>query len=187
MQHRSAFVIVAPVCTVLSLMTLAVLADDPRLTTREVEGASPQPVILDSHLRFPLDARLMDHPKKPWIMTAPLRDDSKLKKFKAVGMEVRSVDLDAGDYLDLNEVLSCLNKLGVKSVMVEGGAKVITSFLKQRLADLVIITVAPVFLGGMPPISERMDLEGLPRIWQMKHKQFGEDVVVWGKLAPEEQ
>jgi 3,4-dihydroxy 2-butanone 4-phosphate synthase/GTP cyclohydrolase II len=45
------------------------LADNPRLTVRLVEGASPQPIIVDSHLRTPLNAQILSHPKAPWIAT----------------------------------------------------------------------------------------------------------------------
>ena len=46
------------------------LADDPQLTVRLVPGEDPQPVVLDSQLRFPLDARLLQTTKSPWIMAS---------------------------------------------------------------------------------------------------------------------
>ena len=44
-----------------------VLADNPRLTVRLVQGQDPQPVVLDSHLRIPLEASLLHNSRRPWI------------------------------------------------------------------------------------------------------------------------
>ena len=48
-----------------------ILADDPQLTVRLVQGPQPQPVILDSHLRLPPNARVFQGPKLPWIGKLP--------------------------------------------------------------------------------------------------------------------
>ena len=45
------------------------IADDPQLNVRLVTGSDPQPVVLDSQLRFPLEARLLRGQKSPWIFT----------------------------------------------------------------------------------------------------------------------
>ena len=45
------------------------------------------------------------------------------------------------------EILSTLSIRGIKSVMIEGGASVISDVLSQHLADIIIITIAPVFIG----------------------------------------
>ncbi|HTX73726.1 MAG TPA: dihydrofolate reductase family protein, partial [Rectinemataceae bacterium] len=43
--------------------------------------------------------------------------------------------------------------LGVSTLMVEGGAAVIASFLRSRLVDRLVVTIAPCFLGGYNPFG----------------------------------
>ena len=53
------------------------------------------------------------------------------------------------DGVNLTALLECLSEKGIKRLMVEGGAGVITSFLKEKLVDLLVITITPVLLGGL--------------------------------------
>src|SRR5512143_2126154 len=62
-----------------------VLADDPRLTARLVGGPDPQPVILDSHLRVPASARLLQNILKPWIITTEAADPHRKGALEAAG------------------------------------------------------------------------------------------------------
>ena len=78
-------------------------------------------------------------------------------------------------------LLSRLGKEAMGSVMVEGGARVITSFLTERLVDHVVLTVAPVVLGGMRAVKP---MEGayaeFPTLANTGYKQVGKDMVIWG-------
>src|SRR5258706_14727336 len=63
-----------------------VLVDDPRLTARLVEGKNPQPVIVDTHLRFPPTARLLMNPDlRPWIVTSDQSELSTRQSLEAAG------------------------------------------------------------------------------------------------------
>ena len=70
--------------------------------------------------------------------------------------------------------------------MVEGGAQVITNFYQQGLADQVVLTLAPVFVGGLPAVTPQQPLgenaEQLPRLTESDSHWLGEDLIVWGKL-----
>ncbi|MFC1936107.1 RibD family protein [Chloroflexota bacterium] len=168
-----------------------VLVDDPRLTVRKVEGSSPQAVVLDSRLRCPPQAALMGNPKKPWIITAQPADAARKKALEDLGARVSSLPPDAGGLLSLEGVLSRLGESGVRRVMVEGGGRVIASFLSQRLVDLVILTVAPVFLGGVKAIDAPLlggkdaahELIEFPHLEEVNSTWLGGDLVLWGKLA----
>jgi riboflavin biosynthesis pyrimidine reductase len=50
--------------------------------------------------------------------------------------------------------LEKLAEMGVTSLMIEGGAQVIASFLRERLVDMVVLTIAPLYLGGLPAVEE---------------------------------
>lgn len=157
------------------------LADDPKLTVTHAQGDAPRPVILDSRLRTPVTARVFAHPKKPLI--ACLQTEAKSEKARALqtaGAEILPI-ASADQHLSLPALLAALDQHGVQSVMVEGGAGVITSFLREGLADIVIITIAPFFVGGVNVLTG--PLPGMPRLNAVGAQQFGDDVVVWGELG----
>ena len=165
-----------------------VLADNPLLTVRLVEGPNPQPVVLDSRLRFPLQARLLSGPHSPWIaMGASAPAASRLALEKA-GARLLYLPSDEGGRVSLTALLDCLGQQGVNSLMVEGGARVITSFLAEGLVDQVVLTIAPVFVGGLQAVdglvgkSANNRLVGYPRLDVVGSEFLGQDLVVWGDL-----
>ena len=91
------------------------------------------------------------------IVTGKNANPEKKKKLIEAGAEVLSVPMKNGRS-DLKYLLKQLSKRGIAQVLVEGGAKVITSFLKQRLADEIVIYIAPKVLGekGTAQISPAM-------------------------------
>jgi riboflavin-specific deaminase-like protein len=120
-----------------------VLADDPQLTVRECSGPSPQPIVLDSQLRIPAHARLCaPGSRRCWVLTSaaeiPERTD----------IDIIRLPGDALGRIALADALQALWQRGIRSLMVEGGANVITAFLKAQLVDALVLTVAPVFAGG---------------------------------------
>jgi len=80
--------------------------------------------------------------------------------------------------------MSLLRERGIKTLMVEGGATVITAFLKARLADALVLTVAPRLVGGYKAVgsllSERCDDQ--LRIDPLHYASAGKDLIVWGDL-----
>lgn len=164
-----------------------VLADDPLLTVRHVPGKHPQPVILDSHLRTPLNARLVaQHPGQVWIAATQTAEPERILRLQGAGARVILLPTDPQNRVSLNNLLQSLASQGIRSLMVEGGAQVITSFYQQSLADQVVLTLAPVFVGGLPAVTPQQPLgenaEQLPRLTESGSHWLGEDLIVWGKL-----
>lgn len=168
----------------------AVLADDPELTVRLVDGPDPLPIILDSNLRIPLNARLLREERiapRPWIVASTQVDEAKSLVFEATGARVIQMSSSTTGEIDLPALLDCLGDMGIDSLMVEGGAQVITSFLSQSLADFAVITLAPVLIGGwnviVPPgLAELARGKGYPRLCEKGIDRFGEDFLIWGKI-----
>jgi GTP cyclohydrolase II len=159
-----------------------VLADDPQLTVRLVEGRSPQPIVLDSRLRTPPTARLFSPRRTAWIAATDDADDRRRGHLESSGARVLRVPAWANGWVSLPALLERLAAQGLRHLMVEGGAKIITSFLRARLVDYAVITVAPRFLGGMTALgaSER---GALPRLQGWATERMGDDLVLAG--APE--
>jgi GTP cyclohydrolase II len=160
-----------------------VLADDPLLTVRHVAGMNPQPVILDSRLRFPPGCRLMrEHPLPPWIIAESGMDPDRRKALEAAGASVITAPVDEKGRIRIAGALSRLAERGIDCLMVEGGSRIITSFLTTRLVDRVVLTVTPLFIGGVraivPGDSNAADV--LPRLRDVRYERLGSDLVVTG-------
>lgn len=157
-----------------------VLADNPRLTVRLVEGAQPQPIILDSKLRTPPDARCLAGPRPAWVAATTV-DFAQRAAIEATGGRVLHLPTNAQGGVDLWALLQTLAANGIRSVMVEGGATVISSFLQQRLANCAVVTIAPRFIGGLRVLANRPALP--PRLLNPSSFQLGEDLILHGQLT----
>ncbi|HEX6968331.1 MAG TPA: bifunctional diaminohydroxyphosphoribosylaminopyrimidine deaminase/5-amino-6-(5-phosphoribosylamino)uracil reductase RibD [Micromonosporaceae bacterium] len=114
-----------------------VLADDPRLTVRDLRDGSlairqPLRVVVDSAGRTPPDARVRDDAARTWIATAA------------------EVGRGTDGRVDLRALLAALYERGVRSVLLEGGPRLAGAFLAGGLIDKIVGYVAPKLLGAGP-------------------------------------
>lgn len=162
-----------------------VINDDPQLTVRMVAGVSPVRVVLDSRLRIPLDARVLEDDAPTVVITTPDHAAQKRWALRRRQVTVRVVPAGPGG-VDLPSALAELRALGVRSLLVEGGAGVITSLLSARLAHRAVVAVAPLMIGdgvsavgdlGTEVVSRAVRLEGCAT------HRVGEDLLISGDLA----
>ena len=158
------------------------LADDPRLQVSLVAGSQPQPIVVDSHLRLPLTAKLFQHPRLPWIFTTPAASEARQRALEAQGARVVRVAATPDGTVSLTAVLDYLHREGMQTVMVEGGARIITSFLAAQLVDHLVVTIAPKLLGGLNAI-EHLNGSGLPQLQNARYHVFGKDMVLSGEIV----
>ena len=159
-----------------------VLADNPHLNVRLVRGRNPQPVIVDSRLRFPPYADLLGNGRAPWIVAKEGADPARRQALEAAGARIFCLPSSNG-WVDLGALLIRLGELEVNSLMVEGGAQVITSFLGARLVDQVIVTIAPLLVGGLR-VGDGVgpaNLRWFPRLSNLTYQRLGEDLVLMGE------
>jgi 3,4-dihydroxy 2-butanone 4-phosphate synthase/GTP cyclohydrolase II len=162
-----------------------VLVDNPRLTVRHCEGPNPQPIILDSRLRFPADARMLegDSPA-PVILTTEEAPEDRKQKLESLGISVVRVKSNPHHRVDLMDALDIIAKLGFNSIMVEGGGSIIGQFLGQEFADYCIVTIAPRLIGGLKAVE---DLHRPPEaaalvIENCEYHCLGSDMIAFGEL-----
>jgi 3,4-dihydroxy 2-butanone 4-phosphate synthase/GTP cyclohydrolase II len=161
------------------------LADDPQLNVRLVPGDNPQPVVLDNRLRFPPDARLLKMDSTPWIMTSR---QSSSQRAEALTLSGARIFRPSPGRLRLRDVLDVLGQEGIHSVMVEGGARIITAFLQAELVNQIVITISPLLVGGLRAIElplRRKQVTPLqpnryPRLGDPDVLQLGDDLLIWG-------
>jgi diaminohydroxyphosphoribosylaminopyrimidine deaminase/5-amino-6-(5-phosphoribosylamino)uracil reductase len=141
-----------------------VLVDDPLLTPRPAKSRKPARIVLDTYLRTPLNCQLIKTAKKFPLYLATTQNiieqkgdiASKLRKKGAQFLTTAS----HADKLNLKSLLDKLTELEIGQLLVEGGPKVITSFLKANLADEIHIFIAPKILAssGNADLTERLGL-----------------------------
>lgn len=159
-----------------------VLSDDPQLTVRECSGSNPQPIILDSQVRTPPSAKLCSHPDKQcWVITANVEAKSTNSNLEVLTASNNGVD---AQHASLDAAMKLLRNRGIKRLMVEGGANVITGFLQAGLVDAVVLTIGPKLVGGYKAVGDLQPKVGnsVLDINPLYSGQAGQDLIVWGEL-----
>lgn len=152
-----------------------VLSDNPHLTVRHAPGPHPQPVVLDSTLRTPPTAALLNHPThQVWVATTPHASAVRRHALEQAGAHLITVPATATGQVSLPAVLAVLAERGVASLMVEGGPTVLAAFLHADLWDTVSVTLTPHLLGG----SARLHLPAPCPLPPAQVTRYAADVVL---------
>lgn len=165
-----------------------VLADDPRLTVRLVAGRDPLRVVVDSHLRIPLTAGVLREGAAAGTLIAAVAPapEAARNALTALGAEVLELPATAEGSVDLVALLDILGERGITSVMVEGGAALLTNLLRAHLADRIAVTIAPKILGaGISAIGD-LGLQQLADAYTLHEvtvTPYGVDLVVEGRIG----
>jgi diaminohydroxyphosphoribosylaminopyrimidine deaminase/5-amino-6-(5-phosphoribosylamino)uracil reductase len=137
-----------------------VLADDPRLDCRlpGMEARSPVRIVLDRALRIPGTSKLVHSARQTplWVMTSDLAEAPAAAKLGAAGAQVIHVAVTANPPgLDLAAVLHTLSERGISRLLVEGGARVASSFVAAGLVDEIWLLRGPGNIGadGIPALD----------------------------------
>jgi len=159
-----------------------VLSDNPRLNVRRVTGTSPRPIIMDSKLRTPLDARFLSSHQEPWIATTDVACPDKIRAFEKRGVGILTTPSLPNGWVDPRRLQELLLERNIKSVMVEGGAHIITSFLQHRLADYLVATISMKLLGGLHSLLGLPAGDAAPELSNWTATPLGSDLIVGGEL-----
>jgi GTP cyclohydrolase II len=162
-----------------------VLADDPHLTVRLVEGRSPLRVIVDSSLRIPLTANVLaDRTTRTIVATTPGAPEERARAIRAAGGEILRAHADANGGVDLADLLRRLRGIGIGSLLIEGGRGIITSALRERLVDRLTVCIAPKVIGeGVAAVGD-LNIDYLRQALTFAHTRFvtcGEDLIFYGE------
>ena len=123
-----------------------VLSDDPKLTVKQacvLEVKNPIRVVLDTHCRTPENALVVNEDAKTLIISG-----KKCDKNFGNNVELIQSETNKDGLIDLEKLLEILYNYGIKTLMVEGGSRIIWSFLKQKLVDEMFVYIGPMIIGG---------------------------------------
>lgn len=170
-------------CDAIVIGINTVLIDNPQLTVRLAQGRNPQPIVLDSKLRTPWHSRLLDRTDcRCWLACTDKSDSETISTIENRGAEVIRCQRDRLGRVDLPNLLRQLADRGIRSIMVEGGSQVITSFIEAQLVDQMIITIAPRLVGGLPVLNGSGVVNGYPlHLDPVTYLTCGSDIILWGQ------
>lgn len=159
--------------------------DNPKLTVRMVEGRNPYRVVLDSKLNLKTDLYLFKNnsDEKTILITAEANKSklNKINKFDKLGVNVLFVKPDRKGRIQFKSVLKELSKLQIASLLVEGGSKIYSSFIKQNLFDDILLFVSPKILGsGLNTFSEfkSKKLGDAAKLNVKQTQKIGDDILI---------
>ncbi len=126
------------------------IADDPRLDVRRVAGRNPARVVIDPNGRMPATAKCLagDDGSRRIVVGAPRVD-------LPDGVETVGIDRDAGGCCP-HAIVGALFALGLKRILLEGGAATVSRFIDAGAVDRLHVLVAPMLMGsGKPGLALR--------------------------------
>lgn len=166
-----------------------VLADDPLLSVRDrgTRGKQPLRIIVDSRLRIPLTARVLDQREgqETMIVTTGLASAEAVEALEKIGGKTMIAASREDGEVSLRSMMGQLGRLGISSVLIEGGSKINASALREGVVDKVVILYSPRIIGGSDSIGmvggeapgsldESVFLKGI------SIRRLGEDILVEG-------
>jgi len=168
-----------------------VVADDPLLTVRlhgKKKWRQPVRIVLDSGLEIPLDSQLARTASagRVWVVCRPEAPVSRERTLNRAGIDViRVPPADPG--VDLWCLLEELGRRRIASILVEGGGRVLGSFIQSGFADEFFFFYAPKILadaGGVSMLSgrPRLRIADCVRAYGTSARKLGEDLLVYGRF-----
>jgi diaminohydroxyphosphoribosylaminopyrimidine deaminase/5-amino-6-(5-phosphoribosylamino)uracil reductase len=166
-----------------------VVIDNPSLTTRLSHKTTQDPVriIVDTELSAPLFSKIfhLDSQAPTWVFCADDVCGARRATYENVGVKVLPVQRGENG-LDLKKIIVTLGKKGICSVLVEGGGRLHSAFLREELYDFAYIFHAPLFAGdrGISLLEEFSVKErsGSPYLSEVSYKRLGDDMMVSGRM-----
>jgi len=164
-----------------------VLADDPQLTVREVEGRQPRRIVLDSLGRTPPHARVLDDATPTIVCVTDAAPQANLTALRDAGAEILVLPAGQKGKIDLSALKRTLGGLPfpITALLVEGGPQVITAFLDAGEADRIACFIAPIVMGvGLDAVGDLQILQ-LPdaiRLCDVAVETIAPDTLVMGEI-----
>jgi diaminohydroxyphosphoribosylaminopyrimidine deaminase/5-amino-6-(5-phosphoribosylamino)uracil reductase len=153
--------------------------DNPELTVRHTCGKSPLRIILDTKLSISPDCRAVTG---GCLIMACGGDIEKRRALERAGAEVCAMPEKEGR-VDLEDVLRELHAREVRSVLVEGGARVLSAFIEAELCDSLALFTAGSLMGEGRGLGDGLSfgqMEDIARLKNVRSRRAGSDILVEG-------
>jgi diaminohydroxyphosphoribosylaminopyrimidine deaminase / 5-amino-6-(5-phosphoribosylamino)uracil reductase len=124
-----------------------IIQDNPSLTARIIqEGKQPIRIILDTSLRIPIEAQVVQNREAPtWIVVGRDASSERMKEMQSYGVKIVQVQTEM---IHIEDVVRIIGENNISSLLVEGGQEINKSFLEAHKVNKVITYIAPKIIGG---------------------------------------
>jgi diaminohydroxyphosphoribosylaminopyrimidine deaminase/5-amino-6-(5-phosphoribosylamino)uracil reductase len=166
-----------------------ILFDDPLLNTRRMRKKSKDPlkVIVDTTGKIPLEVNVLKmNPQLVIIAATDKISITKKKDLERLGAQVIICPAKEGK-VDLGYLMVSLGKMGIDSVMLEGGSTIAFSALMNGIVDKVISFIAPKIIGGAGAPSPvggtgMLRMDDAIGVKEWKYRKIGSDILIEGYI-----
>ena len=162
-----------------------ILNDDPELTVRMVKGINPKRVIIDKDLSLNIKHRVFTDKNRTSTIILASKDSNQPQKetiLKNRGITILKIST-INKSLNLKEAMKKLGKLGITSMMVEGGGFTTSMFLKEKLVNRINLFIAPLIVGSAKKFTDDLGIHSISsaiRIIDKKISNFDKDILIDG-------
>lgn len=167
-----------------------VLHDDPLLNTRidGEQGHDPLRIVVDSHLRLPVNSRLLRQTSAAATVVATIcRDRDKAVILEAAGAEILLLPEHDG-HVALPALWRALGQRQVQRLLLEGGATLAGAALNAGLIDQLMLFIAPKLIGGKTHHgifggTGCATMATASKLADYRYEQVGEDLLMTGEIV----
>jgi len=163
-----------------------VLNDDPLLTCRLKDGRNPRRIIIDSNAAIPLKSRLLKtiHQSELIIAVSNSASQTNIERLQERGCVVIKTK-NKDNQVDMKELFLKLGSMKLTNILVEGGSRIITTVLEERLADKIMVFIAPIIIGGSgdksPILGEGVvAIDDAIKIHDIAERRLLDDIIIEG-------
>lgn len=162
-----------------------VIKDNPQLTVRHIKGRNPLRIVIDGRLTSPINSKLFKDAANTVVFTsAEAFDRRKTKVAQLERKGVRVLKLSGkSNQISLNQVMKQLHKMNISSILVEGGANILSQFINEKLADKLVVIIAPKILGdGIQSLTlcKNISVKKVLQLSNVAVVKLGSDVLIEG-------
>jgi len=165
-----------------------VLEDDPLLTCRLPDSKDPVRIVCDTHLRIPLESRIVQTAREvPTILATCSEDPERIARLEEKGCRILQVSHSGDMHLNLRDLMCRLGRENIDSILLEGGGRLNWSALQSGIVNRVMAYISPKLFGGasaMTPVAG----QGIPdpaqafKLENASVTRFGVDFLIEGEL-----
>lgn len=164
-----------------------VIKDDSRLNVRinKKNITQPVPVVLDTKLRISPGAKIFEANESVVIATAS-SDESKIRSLEKKGASVIKIRKNKDGMVSFPSLLRVLGKMGISSILIEGGSTVSASAIKSGIVDKILFFYSPRLIGGdgismIGPLGKNT-VKNAINLRDVSYKKFNDEIMVEGYI-----
>jgi diaminohydroxyphosphoribosylaminopyrimidine deaminase/5-amino-6-(5-phosphoribosylamino)uracil reductase len=164
-----------------------VIKDNPQLNVRHVKGNNPLRVVIDGRLTSQMNSKVFKNAVKTKAIVFTSVEAFHRRKTKVAQLEQQGVIVlklsSKSNQISLNQVMKQLHKMNISSILVEGGANILSQFINDKLADKLVVIIAPKILGdGIQSITLGKNIS-IKKVFRLSHvtvNKLGDNVLIEG-------